>query len=318
MDQLKRHWFIVGLMAVLLIGLLAPFALRRITEWRTARDLIVALVLFATTLPLETRVIGQAVRRPWAPLLGSFINFGVLPLLAIGLARLLDDELATGLVVAAAAPCTIASAAVWTRRAGGNEIVALMVTAITNLLCFIVTPLWLSYALHQVVTIDLGPMIGKLGLLVLLPMAIGQLLRQRSTVAHWAAKHRGQLSVASQMGILSIVLVGAVHCGLRVAGLAWGDLTWSLLKLLAVVLVLHVSMLCLGFILGQWLKLPRGDWIAVGIAGSQKTLMVGLQVALMVGSGLVVVPMVVYHVSQLVVDTFVADRLSWAAEARDR
>ncbi len=310
MDQLKRHWFLVGLIGVLTVGLLAPTVLRPITDWKLARDMIVALVLFATTLPLETRIIGQAARRPLAPLLGSAINGGLLPLAAMGLAWFLKDELATGLVVAAAAPCTMASAAVWTRRAGGNEIIALMVTAITNLLCFVVTPLWLSLALQQTVTIDLGPMVGKLGLLVLLPMTAGQLLRQRAAVAHWAATHRSQLSIASQVGILMIVLVGAVHCGLRVAGLAWGELAWSLLVLLVIVIVLHVSLLFLGFFLGQWLGLARGDWIAVGIAGSQKTLMIGLQVALMVGSGLVVVPMVVYHVSQLVIDTFVADVLA--------
>ena len=60
-----------------------------------------------------------------------------------GVAPLLRGDLAVGLLVAAAAPCTLASAAVWTRRAGGNDAVALMVTIGTNLTCFVVTPLWL-------------------------------------------------------------------------------------------------------------------------------------------------------------------------------
>ena len=50
------------------------------------------------------------------------------------------------LVIAAAVPSTVASAAVWTRRAGGNEIVALIVTVVTNSLCFLVTPLWVLLA----------------------------------------------------------------------------------------------------------------------------------------------------------------------------
>ena len=73
---------------------------------------------------------------------------------------------------------------------------------------------------------------------------------------------------------------------------------------------LHTSMLWLGQGIGQLMGLPRADWIAVGFAGSQKTLMIGLQVALMVGGGLTVLPMVAYHVIQLMIDTVIADRLS--------
>ena len=47
------------------------------------------------------------------------------------------------MIVAATAPCTLASAAVWTRRAGGNDAVAILVTFITNATCFLVTPFWL-------------------------------------------------------------------------------------------------------------------------------------------------------------------------------
>ena len=53
--------------------------------------------------------------------------------------------------------------------------------------------------------------------------------------------------------------------------------------------------------------LNRADQISVGFAGSQKTLMVGLQVA--IDLGINVIPMVAYHISQLLIDTLVADRL---------
>jgi sodium/bile acid cotransporter 7 len=65
-------------------------------------------------------------------------------------------------------------------------------------------------------------------------------------------------------------------------------------------------MLACGIALAAGLRLPREDRIAVGIAGSQKTLMVGLQVAL--ACQLLILPMVVYHVGQLIVDTIIADR----------
>ena len=43
------------------------------------------------------------------------------------------------------------------------------------------------------------------------------------------------------------------------------------------------------------------------MSGSQKTLMVGLYVAINYFGGLTLLPMVFYHVGQLVVDTIIAD-----------
>ena len=67
--------------------------------------------------------------------------------------------------------------------------------------------------------------------------------------------------------------------------------------------------------LGIWIlgggadwRLPRADQIGVAFAGSQKTLMVGLAIAIEFG-GLAVLPMVAYHVEQLLIDTVLADRL---------
>jgi sodium/bile acid cotransporter 7 len=51
--------------------------------------------------------------------------------------------------------------------------------------------------------------------------------------------------------------------------------------------------------------LDRANQIAVGISGSQKTLMVGLQMAMELGFN--IIPMVFYHVSQLLIDTLFVD-----------
>ena len=50
-----------------------------------------------------------------------------------------------GMIIASATPCTLATGAVWTRRAGGNDGVTMMVTILTNSTCFIVMPLWIYW-----------------------------------------------------------------------------------------------------------------------------------------------------------------------------
>jgi len=61
----------------------------------------------------------------------------------------------------------------------------------------------------------------------------------------------------------------------------------------------------LGIKIAGLLKLPRPDQIAVGFAGSQKTLVIGLSTAISLGYSMI--PILMYHSMQLIVDTLFAD-----------
>jgi sodium/bile acid cotransporter 7 len=307
-----RQWFLVCLALVLTFGLAFPDAaffpwLVRATVLRNG---IVATVLLMTSLVLNTRAITDAIRRPLAVSWGVLVNSAIVPLAAWPLSLLLHDDLALGLIVTAAAPCTVASAAVWTRRAGGNDAIAILVTVITNASCFLVMPLWIRlFSGLSGSPIPVGEMMLKLLYQVFLPMAIGQLLRQHAGIARWSGDRKRLLGNLSQVGILVIVLVGAINCGEQLRqtsqwSLGAGPIAWMLL----VVAALHIAMLVVAQQGGRALGLPRESWIATGFAGSQKTLMVGLHVALQIGSGLTILPMVAYHVLQLLIDTLVADQ----------
>jgi sodium/bile acid cotransporter 7 len=247
-------------------------------------------------------------------LLAVLMTFGLLPLVAWGLSRFLGDEQAAGLLVAATTPCTLASAAVWTRRAGGNDAVALVVTIVTNGICFVVTPLWLAWMIGREIQIDTAQMTQKLGLLVVLPMAAAQLLRVFRPVGRWATRSKTPLGVLAQCGVLSMVFLGAIRTGMQFResdGLA--SVGFELVIMLVLVLVVHTSIFFVGFGLAAVFRMSRGDRIAVGFAGSQKTLMVGLQVAMDAHAS--ILPMISYHVGQLVIDTLIADRLRQTGQA---
>ena len=122
--------------------------------------------------------------------------------------------------------------------------------------------------------------------------------------ANWADRHKKRLSTLSQFGILAMVLFGAVSSAGYTDGSA---VSWTLL--LAVILTgaaIHVIALWLGVFTARQSGSDRAGQIAVGISGSQKTLMVGLQIA--IDCGVSVVPMLVYHLCQLIIDTIIADR----------
>jgi sodium/bile acid cotransporter 7 len=305
--HLRERWFLLALVAVLVAGMAWPEATAPLAAW-IPRHAIVALVMLLMALPMEGRAMWDAARRPGAAWLGVLMNAGVAPPVAWLASHLLPHDLAVGVIVAATVPCTLAAATVWTRRAGGNDAVAILVTMVTNLACFFVVPAWLKLLVGTAAEVDYRALMIQLAALVVAPVAAAQIARWFSPIAAWAGERKMTLSNLAQIGILGMVLVGAVGSGHRLQ--EFGDdlalVAGELLAMVAVVAAVHLVLLFAGFYLAQFLGLGRPDAIAVGIAGSQKTIMVGLYVALAFGP-FAVLPMVAYHAAQLIIDTLVAD-----------
>jgi sodium/bile acid cotransporter 7 len=230
----RRYWFLLSLTAILAIGMgwsaqLTPLAGGLPREW------IIASVLLAMALPLRFDALAVALRYPRPVLLAVAVNWLLIPSLAWLASHWLMPDLALGLIIAAAVPCTLASAAVWTRLAGGNDAVSLLVTIITNLSCFFVTPALIQFFAGRAdVTISFSEMAGKLLVLIVMPLVLAQLLRRITPVSHWANKRRPLLTGYAQCGILAIVFVGAVHCGSNIAELPKFEAQLALLLLIVV------------------------------------------------------------------------------------
>jgi sodium/bile acid cotransporter 7 len=320
---LVRRWFLILLAAALAVGVYFARELEWLVKLGAIRNGIVFCVLFVMAFPLRAGAIWNTLRRPAAPLLASAINYGLLPLVAWGLAPLLfaagvGASTVYGILSAVATPATLASASVWTRRAGGNDAISMVVTILTNALCFLITPMWLTLMIgstqlgeKQRELFDPVEMIIKLALLVVLPMAIAQALRLVGSTGAWATEHKTPLGVLAQCGVLSMIFMGSIQTGLLVAeqkagGQSQSSVVLDISAAIGTVMALHVGALVLGVMLARWLRMNRADAIAVGFAGSQKTLMVGLQVAIDLGFS--AVPIVAYHVGQLLIDTVVAER----------
>jgi sodium/bile acid cotransporter 7 len=305
---LKRQWFMICLVSVLGLGWIWHTALESFAESPALRYVIVATVLFLMALPLDAQMMWRSVRRPLAPLVGSGLNFILVPLLAWSVARFFDREMSVGLMVAAAAPCTLASASVWTRRAEGNDSVSMMITILTNMACFVVTPMLVLQTTgleSNTESLSFSRLATKLGLLVVCPMVLAQLLRRSQAVASWATEKKKILGVFAQFGLLAIVTMGAVraatYAGEGGVSQYLGVLPWLFLAVLGI----HLLTFFAGLATTKWLGMPDQDRIAVAIGGSQKTLMVGLHLSIELGVS--VFPMILYHLTQLVVDTWLAD-----------
>lgn len=314
-ERLRGYSFLLGLALAVVLGFgchswLMPLAT---AQWLKTAIVLSVMSMMAAPVPLELFV--KAVCRPWPGLLASAVCMAGLPLLGWLASRVLQADLAGGLLVACCVPSTLASSAVITRKAGGDDTVAILVTLLTNLSCVVITPLWLVFLMGSATKLGLLDLVRELAILVVLPIAVVQAIRWRSPrFAAWANARRNNLAVCCQVGILAMVMLGSVQMGSR-----WFDPhTPSTVSMpqLAIVIAVGLGIHLLALMLGWWLSkltgIARPQAIGVSFSGSQKTLMIGLNLAL--DYGVSILPMISYHVSQLLADAFIAE--FWARQGK--
>ena len=309
MKFIKKHWFLLALVGVVSAGFLLAGTAKPLADSKWLKWAVVAATMFLMAWPQPMSQFVARLKRPAAALLGSSINIVLAPLLVWPLALLMPTDLTASMILMFASPCTLASAAVWTARAGGDDSVAILVTLITSGLCFLTTPAIIYLTLGQFVAPEiLAGMTWKLLVSIVLPICAAQLLRVNQRSAQWATLNKPTVKNAAQCGILSMVFIGSVASANRVMG-SGDEFAGSgvLLTVLSVVLMLavHVVVLFIGCWVARRMRLSKPEQIAVAFSGSQKTLMVALSVA--TAFGITIIPLVAYHVMQLLIDTLIAD-----------
>ncbi len=227
-----------------------------------------------------------------------------------GEALALPPHVALGLLFLGVLPSTVQSATAYSSLAGGNVAVSVVAAAVLNILgVFLSAPLFSLLAGSEAAPFDLEA-IERIALILLLPFALGQLAQGR--LGHLVRKHRRLATWMDRTAIAIAVYVafsGAVEQGLwQRVGLA----DW------AVLLALVGLFLALGFggawLLGGSLHLRRDDRIAFLFAGAQKSIALGAPLASVLFppaiAGLLLLPVLTYHLLQLVLSAPLAARLN--------
>lgn len=335
---LARYWFLIGLLILIPSGFtlgaqLPEDQIHRFNEHfgKNLSRVSTAAILFLMSVTLDTARLSASLRAPKPVLWATFVNAVVIPLLALPMLPLQRiPDFSIGLMIAASVPCTMAAASVWTRSAGGNDAISLLVTTLTNGLCFVITPFWLGLAAAKDLDLGAGKMVIPLMIGGFAPIAAGQLARFLKPIANFADRRKMLLSSIAQVCILAQVLWACTLAGPAIrAGVEAGD-GWTAASIVwTCCIVLHVAGLVIAWAGRGWLKMSREDAIAAAFAGSQKTLPLGLLIAtdpaLLGGPEhpFTIFPMLMYHASQLVIDTVVASRMKdeprdggeWRAES---
>lgn len=323
----KRRWFLISLLTLISSGLVigsqsSPDSVESFKSLVPTKPLT-AFVLLLMAFSLNSQQLKASFKAPTPVIWACLVNFGLLPIMGVFLMRFqLTPDFRIGLMIAATTPCTLAAASVWTRKAGGNDAVSLLTTLVTNTACFALTPFWLNFGTSQSASLDAGYLAQRLVLVVLLPTLLGQALRLPKKASEFAAKNKTPIGVVAQSCILLLVFLSALGGGVQLQKANIGTQLTAVLLVWACCVVMHVVALAVAWFGGGLFGFERKDRIAASFAGSQKTLPIGVYLATdpevfggaAVAAGVAVpfavFPMLMFHASQLFVDTIVADRLA--------
>jgi sodium/bile acid cotransporter 7 len=246
------------------------------------------------------------------------VTFVVFPLLGLAarvlVPTVLTPDLYTGVLFLCLVPSTVQSSIAFTAIAHGNVSAAVVSATLSNMLGVVVSPLLVVTLMSTTggVRFD-GSAVLDIVLQLLAPFVAGQLLRP--WLATWVHRHAVLTRVVDRGSILLVVYTAfsvgmAEHVWSSVTGWRIVAVALICIGLLAVVLVLTTAM-------GRVFRLDRGDAVVLLFCGSKKSLASGLPMALVLfGSspvGLIVLPLMLFHMIQLLACAAIAARLSRVA-----
>lgn len=240
--------------------------------------------------------------------------FGAMALLGLGFSHLgsgvLPPLVALGFLYLGTLPSTIQSSISYTTLAHGNVALSVVGAALVNIAgVFVTAPLFALLAGGE--ASDLGnDVIIRIGLILVLPFVIGQLVQGWSR--DWVVQRKAKIVWLDRVVIGIAVFVafsGAVEQGL----LQMFDLTSGLALLGLVCLMLLVANLA-AWELGRMLGFAYADRTAFLFAGAQKSVAIGAPLAAILFepdvAGFVIAPLLLYHLLQLVIAAPIASWLS--------
>lgn len=243
--------------------------------------------------------------------LRDFIACGLMaliisPLIGLGLGKVLrlDEAAILGLIIVSCVPPTLSSGIVMAETAGGNILLAMMMTVIYNLIGVVSMPLVISTLVAGNSEIDTQPlkMFIDLVLLVLLPFFVG-----------WAVQKFAKLKPPAWTGYIPsscvILLILGFFSGARDKFLSY-DIKLLLIAIAAGILLRGIFLAAFYFG-GKLLKMEKADRIGAMFTAGSKSLTIALTMLAIIGAGdsTSIIPCMVFYALQSVIDSTLAAKL---------
>jgi len=312
--------FLLVLVATLLLATFVPAqgVLAVMVGWLSVVTIVLLFFFHGAKLAREQVIAGLTHWRLHLTILGcTFLFFPILGVIGVRIwPSLMPHDLWTGMLFLCALPSTVQSAIAFVSMARGNVPAAIASASASQILGIIITPVLMGLmagAHGGGINIE-G--IGKIAAQILLPFIVGHLLRP--WIGAWVGRHKALIGVTDRSTIV-VAVYGAFSAAV-LEGL-WHRLPPATLAVLAGVNAILLGV-ALGFTwgVGRTLGFNRADRIAIQFCGTKKSLLQGVPMAKVLfpapQTGVILLPIMLFHQMQLMACAFIARRYGTRAEAK--
>ncbi|WEK43154.1 MAG: bile acid:sodium symporter [Candidatus Sphingomonas colombiensis] len=244
------------------------------------------------------------------PLIGFALFFGLQPVLGY--------EARLGLFFLCALPSTISSSVAMTSLARGNVPAAVFDASLSGIVGMAITPMLIA----TIVAVSgkpfpILPAIADIAMTLLLPFAVGQVMRP--LIAKRLAANKRIINLLDR-GVI-VLIVYSAFCESTASGLWWRYSPWVIGEIAVIAGGLLALVLWLTMNVSRAWGFSLPDEVTTVFCGSKKSLANGAPIAkiLFAGSsalGMIMLPIILYHQLQLIVCSVLARRYAARAEGR--
>ncbi len=313
----KIDGFIVALLCMITLAYFFPGIGSRdeIFNLENISGVGISLIFFFYGLKLSPNDMKKGLSNYKLHILSQLSTFLLFPAIVLCLKPFIKTEeqnlLWLALFFMAALPSTVSSSVVMVSIAKGNIPGAIFNASISGLLGIIITPMWIGLFMNSSSgDFNFWDSIMSLILKILLPVTLGLLLNNK--FGFYARKYGKYLTLFDKSIILSIVY-NSFSKSFSANIFDSINLTYLIITAIAIVIIFS-SIYGIIFGITHWLNFSREDSITATFCGSKKSLIHGTVMANvlfknMASQGIFIVPIMIYHSLQLIVVSFIAQKL---------
>lgn len=309
--RIRLDPFVLSLLSFAALGIFLPVRGTAFDYALIASEIAVMLLFFLHGFRLPTSQVLVGLGAWQVHLLILAVTFGLFPLMGLTFRFFAEGHVSalviSGIIYLTLVPSTVQAAVALTSISGGDRSIAVVAASGSSLLGVLITPLLVGVLLSQDTHIDASSVLRIIGLLFV-PFLVGQVARRFVKIPD--KESDSGLVAFDKFMVLFIVYIG-FSSGTN-AGV-WESVSWpDLLTVVAVCGAMYAIAAAVSWQLGQFFG--RSRQIAMFFAGTNKSLMAGLPMALVLFSGntlgLMVLPLMIFHQLQLIVGSVLARRFS--------
>ncbi|XP_004079654.1 sodium/bile acid cotransporter 7 isoform X3 [Oryzias latipes] len=307
--RLRKEWFIVGIVLVILSAKLQPsFGVKGgpLRPEVTIAYIAVSIIFFNSGLSLKTEELTSALLHVRLHLFVQSFTLIFFPLAVWLLLQLLqlssiDQWLLRGLQTVSCMPPPVSSAVILTKAVGGNEAAAIFNSAFGSFLGIVVTPVLLLLFLGSSSSVPFSSIFSQLFMTVVVPLILGQVCR--GFLRDFLERRKPPFGAISSAVLLMIIYT--TFCDTFSNPNIELDAV-SLLLVVFIIFSIQISFMLLTFSMSTRSRsgFSPADTVAIMFCSTHKSLTLGIPMLKIVFEGyehlsLISVPLLIYHPAQI-------------------